>query len=92
MFFELPTELAFSQIVGIGTRLISHICGLRPANVKTNVRALQDCVDRLTQACNSVASAVADLKALETALQLQRASVDAALDEAVNLGRRRRPR
>jgi hypothetical protein len=92
VFSELPTEIALAQIVGICTRLSSHICGLRHSDVRTNVRALQDCVVVLTQACNSVASAVADLKALETALHLQLASVGTELDEAADLGRQSRPR
>ena len=92
VFFGLPTELALAQIVGICSRLSTHICGLRHADVRTNVRAMQDCVFVLTQACNSVASAVADLKALETALHLQLARVGAELDAAVDQGRQRRPR
>jgi hypothetical protein len=82
VFSELPTELVLAQIVGICTRLSSHICGLSHSDARTNVRALQDCVDRLTQACDSVAFAVADWKALETALHLQLASVGAALHAA----------
>ena len=92
VFSELPTELALAQIVGICTRLSTHICSLRHSDVRTNVRAMQDCVFVLTQACNSVASAVADLKALETALHLQLASVGTELDEAADLGRQSRPR
>jgi hypothetical protein len=91
VFSDLPTEHALAQIVGICSRLSTHICGLRHADVRSNVRALQDCVDVLTQACNSVAFAVADLKALETALHLQLARVGAELD-ATNQGRQRRPR
>jgi hypothetical protein len=92
VFCDLPTELALAQIVGICSRLSTHICSLRHADVRTNVRALQDCVDVLTQACNSVAFAVADLKALETALHLQLARVGAELDAADDQGRQRRPR
>ncbi len=69
----------------------SHICGLRRSDVRGNVRFLQDCVNMLTHAINSVHIAVADLKALETALQLQLASVGDALDEAVDRSRQRRP-
>ena len=92
VFSELPTEIALAQIVGICTRLSSHICGLRHSDVRTNVRALQDCVVVLTQACNSVSFAVADLKALETALHMKLGRVSNALDEAADLGRQRRPR
>ena len=56
------------------------------------MRALQDCVVVLTQACNSVSFAVADLKALETALHMKLGRVSNALDEAADLGRQRRPR
>ena len=92
VFSELPTEIALARIVGVSSRLCNLISGLRRLDARTNVSALQDCVDILTQACNSVAFAVADLQALESALHLKLASVGAALDEALDSGRQRRPR
>jgi hypothetical protein len=89
VFSELPMELALAQIVGVCKRLSSHICGLRRSDARTNVRALQDCVDNLTLACNSVSFAVADLKALETALHMKLGRVGNALDEAVDQSRQR---
>ena len=92
VFSELPMELALAQIVGVCTRLSSLISGLRRLDARTHVTALQDCVHNLTQACNSVAFAVADLQALKSALHLQLASVGDALEEALDSGRQRRPR
>ena len=40
VFSELPKELALAQIVGICTRLSSHICGLRRSDFRTNVRVV----------------------------------------------------